>query len=149
MPQRWFGFGAASEVIATNVVSGLYDTAGGKPVYYVRGRVENRTSKARGPVRVTAELIADGSPEARAEAIAGAEPTPEDVWSVRSPADADRLNRTLQSARVERKVAPGASLPFFAMISEPPPDLQRHRLHIRIETMDAWTPSAAKAARDR
>ena len=145
----WLGFGPAGEVVATGVVSGLYDTVGGKPVFYVRGRVENRTGKARGPVRVTAELVADGSPEARAEAIAGSEPTPEDVWSVRSPADADRLSRTLQSARVDRKVAPGASLPFFALISEPPPDLHRHRLQIRIETVDAWTPSAAKAARDK
>jgi predicted Zn finger-like uncharacterized protein len=145
----WLGFGSAAEVVATGVVSGLYDTAGGKPVFYVRGRVENRTRKARGPVRVTAELVADGSPEARGEAIAGSEPTPEDVWSVRSPADADRLSRTLQSARVDRKVAPGASLPFFALISEPPPDLQKHRLKIRIETVDAWTPPAAKAARDK
>ena len=127
----------------------LYDTAGGKPVFYVRGRVENRTSKVRGPVRVTAELVADGAPEAKAEAIAGSEPTPEDVWSVRSPADVDRLSRTLQSARVERKLDPGASLPFFAVISEPPEDLHRHRLQIRVETVDAWTPPAAKAVREK
>jgi predicted Zn finger-like uncharacterized protein len=145
----WLGFGPAAEVIATGVVSGLYDTAGGKPVFYVRGRVENRTGKVRGPVRVTAELVADGTAEAKAEAIAGAEPTPEDVWSVRSPADAERLSRTLQSARVQRKLEPGASLPFFALMSEPPADLQRHRLQVRVETVDAWTPPAAKAARDK
>src|SRR4029077_16396932 len=85
----WLGFGPAAEVIATGGVSGLYDTAGGKPVFYVRGRVENRTGKVRGPVRVTAELVADGAPETKAEAIAGSEPTPEDVWSVRSPAGGD------------------------------------------------------------
>jgi hypothetical protein len=68
---------------------------------------------------------------------------------VRSPADADRLRRTLQSAQVERKLRPGASLPFFAVISEPPADLKKHRLHLRIETVDAWTPTAAKAARDQ
>jgi hypothetical protein len=145
----WLGFGPAAQVIATGVVSGLYDTASGKPVFYVRGRVENRTSKVRGPVRVTAELVADGTSEAKAEAIAGAEPTPEDVWSVRSPADADRLSRTLQSARVARKLEPGASLPFFAVMAEPPADLLRHRLQIRVEAVDAWTPPAAKAARDK
>jgi predicted Zn finger-like uncharacterized protein len=145
----WLGFGPAAQVIATGVVSGLYDTASGKPVFYVRGRVENRTSKVRGPVRVTAELVADGTSEAKAEAMAGAEPTPEDVWSVRSPADADRLSRTLQSARVARKLEPGASLPFFAVMAEPPADLLRHRLQIRVEAVDAWTPPAAKAARDR
>jgi predicted Zn finger-like uncharacterized protein len=145
----WLGFGPAAQVIATGVVSGLYDTASGKPVFYVRGRVENRTNKVRGPVRVTAELVAEGTSEAKAEAMAGAEPTPEDVWSVRSPADADRLSRTLQSARVARKLEPGASLPFFAVMAEPPADLLRHRLQIHVEAVDAWTPPAAKAARDK
>jgi predicted Zn finger-like uncharacterized protein len=145
----WLGFGPAAQVIATGVVSGLYDTASGKPVFYVRGRVENRTDKVRGPVRVTAELVADGTSEAKAEAMAGAEPTPEDVWSVRSPTDADRLSRTLQSARVARKLEPGGSLPFFAVMAEPPADLLRHRLQVRVEAVDAWTPPAAKAARDK
>ena len=145
----WLGFGPAAQVIATGVVSGLYDTASGKPVFYVRGRVENRTNKVRGPVHVTAELVADGTSEAKAEAMAGAEPTPEDVWSVRSAADADRLSRTLQSARVARKLEPGGSLPFFAVMAEPPADLLRHRLQIHVEAVDAWTPPAAKAARDK
>ena len=56
------GFGSSADVVATGVVSGIYDTAGGKPVYYVRGRVENRSNKVRGPVRVTAELVGDGAP---------------------------------------------------------------------------------------
>jgi hypothetical protein len=145
----WLGFGPSSDVIATGVVSGLYDTAGGKPVFYVRGRIQNRSDKVRGPVRVTAELLADGSAEAKAETIAGAEPTPEDVWSVRSAADVDKLSRTLQSARVDRKLKPGASIPFFAVISDPPADLDRHRLQIRVETVEAWTPGAAKAAREK
>lgn len=145
----WLGFGPASDVIATGVVSGLYDTAGGKPVFYVRGRIQNRSDKVRGPVRVTAELLADGAAEARAETIAGSEPTPEDVWSVRSSADVEKLSRTLQSARVDRKLKPGASIPFFAVIADPPADLDRHRLQIRVETVEAWTPGAAKAAREK
>jgi hypothetical protein len=145
----WLGFGPASEVIATGVVSGLYDTAGGKPVFYVRGRIQNRSNKVRGPVRVTAELLADGAAEAKAETIAGAAPTPEEVWSLRSSADADNLARTLQSARVKRKLQPGESLPFFAVIPDPPADLDRHRLQIRVDTVEAWTPGAAKAAREK
>jgi hypothetical protein len=145
----WLGFGPASEVIATGVSSGLYDTVGGKPVFFVRGRIQNRSGKVRGPVRVTAELLADGAPEAKAETIAGAEPTPEDVWSVRSSSDVDKLSRTLQSARVDRKLQPGGSLPFFALISDPPADLDRHRLQIRVDTVEAWTAGAAKAAREK
>ena len=143
------GFGTAADVVATGVVSGIYDTAGGKPVYYVRGRVENRSDKVRGPVRVTAELVGDGAAEAKADAIAGSEPTPEDVWSVRSAADVEKLTRTLQSARVERKIAPGASLPFFAVIPDPPADLVKHRLHISVDTVEAWRQPGAKASRDR
>src|SRR4029077_20037813 len=41
----WLGFGPAAEVIATGVVSGLYDTAGGKPVFYVCGRGGKRAGK--------------------------------------------------------------------------------------------------------
>src|SRR5712692_1718753 len=70
----WLGYTARSDVVATRIVSGLYDTASGKPVFYVRGRVENRGRKPHGPVRVVAELVAGGETEGKAEAIAGAEP---------------------------------------------------------------------------
>src|SRR5437762_2636561 len=46
-PSGWLGFGTAANVIATGVVSGLYDTVGGKPVFYVRGRVEHHSHKVR------------------------------------------------------------------------------------------------------
>ncbi|HEX9573919.1 MAG TPA: zinc-ribbon domain-containing protein [Myxococcales bacterium] len=136
----WLGYTARSDVVATRIVSGLYDTASGKPVFYVRGRVENRGRKPHGPVRVVAELVAGGETEGKAEAIAGAEPSPEDVYALRSAADADRLQRTLLGADAERRLAPGASLPFFAVIADPPTDLQRHRLHLRLEPIDAWSP---------
>src|SRR5712692_3843905 len=136
----WLGYTARSDVVATRIVSGLYDTASGKPVFYVRGRVENRGRKPHGPVRVVAELVAGGETEGKAEAIAGAEPSPEDVYALRSAADADRLQRTLLGADAERRLAPGASLPFFAVIADPPADLQRHRLHLRLEPIDAWSP---------
>ena len=143
----WLGFGRGNEVVATRVVSGLYDTASGKPVFFIRGRIENRGTRIRGPVRVTAELTSDGT-EVKAEAIAGAEPTAEDVWSLRSQADVDKLNRDLDVTRVERKLQPGTSLPFFAVIPDPPPDLQRHRLHVRVESVDAWVPPSPKAGKE-
>jgi predicted Zn finger-like uncharacterized protein len=136
----WLGTTARADVIATRVVSGLYDTASGKPVFYVRGRVENRSHKAHGPVRIVAELVAGGETEGKAEAIAGAEPSPEDVYALRGAADADKLQRALLGAEAERRLAPGASLPFFAVITDPPVDLQRHRLHLKLEPIDAWSP---------
>jgi hypothetical protein len=143
----WLGLGPASDVVATRVVSGIYDTAGGKQVFYVRGRIENHGAKARGPVHVTAELLADGAPDGRAEAIVGAEPSPEDVWSLKSTADAEKLVRSLETIPIDRKLQPGASVPFFVVMTEPPPDLQNRRLRVRVESSDAWVPQAKGKAR--
>lgn len=146
----WLGFGAGGDIVATRVVSGLYDTAGSKPVFYVRGRVENRSKKQRGPVRVIAELVADSGVDAHAEAIAGAEPTPEAVFELRTPAEAEKLNRSLEQSDVERRVSPGGSLPFFAVIADPPGDLERHKLHVRVESVDAWVaPPGGKGPKGR
>ena len=145
----WLGLGTGGDIVATRVVSGLYDTASGKPVFYIRGRVENRSKKPHGPVRVVAELIAEGGAEAKAESIAGAEPTPEEVFSLRSAAEAEKLNRALEMSETERRLLPGATLPFFAVIADPPADLQRHRLHVRVEAVDAWVPPSPKPAKAR
>jgi hypothetical protein len=139
---RWLGLGPSSEIVAVGVASGTYDTASGKPVFFVRGRVENRGKTPRGPVRVTAELLADGAPDGRAETLAGAEPAPEEVHALKSPADAEKLARALESSAAERSIAPGASVPFFAVIAEPPQDLERHRLRLRVEPVDGAFPQA-------
>ena len=131
-------FAHRSELVPTKVVSGLYDTASGKPIFFVRGRVENRSKKVRGPIRVVAELVAENGVEAKAEALAGTEPSPEEVYGLRTPAEVDKLNRLLSRNEAERRVPPGGSLPFFAIIADPPQDLQRHKLHVKLESIDAW-----------
>jgi hypothetical protein len=55
-------------------------------------------------------------------------------------ADAEKLQRALQGVEAERRLLPGKSVPFFAVIADPPPDVQRHRLHLRVEPIDAWSP---------
>ncbi|HET7787605.1 MAG TPA: zinc-ribbon domain-containing protein [Myxococcales bacterium] len=139
----WLGLAARAEVVATRVVSGLYDTAGGRPVFFVRGRVENRSGKVHGPVRVTAELVAENGLPVRAEATAGAEPSAEEVWSLRTAADVERLGRSLDTG--DRKLEPGGSLPFFAIIADPPADLRRHRLRVSVETLDGRKASSPGA----
>jgi len=37
-------------------------------------------------------------------------------------------------------------LPFFAVIADPPADLHRHRLHVRLEPIDAWSPHRSAQA---
>jgi len=136
----WLGFTSRRDIVTTKVVSGLYDTSSGKPVFYIRGRVENRGRKSHGPVRVVAELVGDRGADAKTEALAGAVPSPEEVYALRSVADAEKLQRTLQGVDTERRLLPGKSLPFFAVIADPPADVQRHRLHLRVEPIDAWSP---------
>ena len=140
----WLSLGAPSEVVATTIRSGLYDTATGKPVFFVRGRVENRGKTARGPVRVVAELVGRSGADARAEAIAGVEPSAEDVYALRSGGDAEKLARALSGSEGDRRIQPGSSLPFFAIIADPPADLARHKLVVRVEPQEA--PGAPRSA---
>ncbi|MBS2022610.1 MAG: hypothetical protein JST92_09385, partial [Deltaproteobacteria bacterium] len=141
----WFGFGTGADVVATRVVSGLYETGAGRLVFFVRGRVVNNGTKPRGPVRVVAELVSDEGTEARSETLAGVEPTPEDVYNLKSTAEAEKLARSLSRNDGERRIPPGGSLPFFTLIPEPPSDLNRHHLQVHLETIDAWTPPAQHA----
>jgi predicted Zn finger-like uncharacterized protein len=140
----WLSLGAPSDVVATRIRSGLYETATGKPVFFVRGRVENRGKTVRGPVRVVAELVGRSGADARAEAVAGVEPSAEDVYALRSGGDADKLARALAGSDGDRRIQPGSSLPFFAIIADPPSDLARHKLVVRVEPQES--PGAPRSA---
>jgi predicted Zn finger-like uncharacterized protein len=140
----WLAPAVTSEIVATRIRSGLYDTSTGKPVYFVRGKIENRGKSVRGPVRVVAELVGRSGVDARAEAVAGIEPSAEDVYALRSPADADKLVRTLAGSEGDRRIQPGSSVPFFALIADPPADLARHKLTVRIEPLEP--PGAPRSA---
>jgi predicted Zn finger-like uncharacterized protein len=133
--------GGGDDVVATHVASGLYDTSSGVPVFFVRGRVENHGDVARGPIRVIAELVAEGGvSKARAEALAGIVPSPEDVYALRTAAEVDKFARSLALGTAKDRIPAGASLPFLALIAEPPPDLNAHQLRVRVEAHDAGSP---------
>jgi predicted Zn finger-like uncharacterized protein len=82
----WLSLAASSDLVATRIRSGVYDTSTGKPVFFVRGKIENRGKSIRGPVRIVAELVGRSGVDARAEAVAGIEPSAEDVYALRSAA---------------------------------------------------------------
>lgn len=116
-----------SELVAVDLSSGLYDTRAGKPVFYVRGAVENHGGEAR-RVKVRAEIL-DGTQMIRAvEGFAGASYTPEDLYRIEAAADADSLN--LQTVAGRAKVAPGGKVPFFLVFYDYPPDLWAYRLKV-------------------
>jgi predicted Zn finger-like uncharacterized protein len=110
-------------VVATGVRGGLYETAAGRPVLFVRGEVRSRSDGPLGRVAVRAEVLLGGEVGARAEGLAGALPTPEEVAQIGGPEDAARLRSRVASRAPERLEA-GASLPFLVIFDAVPEGLR-------------------------
>ncbi len=122
-----------------DVSNGLYETRAGKPVFFVRGEVVNR-SEQPAKVRVRAEIL-DGSELLRsAEAPAGGVPSPEDLHEISDEASLEALSGRLAKAAVE--LPPGGKAPFLVAFYAYPPDLAPYRL--RVTPVVAGSEPAAK-----
>jgi hypothetical protein len=122
---------AARPLVAVDVSNGLYETQGGRPVFFIRGEAENRGDAAT-RVRVRAALY-DGAQRVRsAEALAGAVPSPEELHAVGSAEAAGALRQRLDAAAAT--VAPGARAPFIVVFHEYPADLAGFRLEVTLES---------------
>jgi hypothetical protein len=119
-----------SDFVARNVSNGLYDTRGGNAVFYVRGEVENRSSK---PVRLKVNAaLYDGSQRVKsAEGLAGSVPSPEELHAVNTSESAAQLRSRLDSAATV--IAPGATAPFTLVFQEYPQALSDFRLRVTME----------------
>jgi predicted Zn finger-like uncharacterized protein len=115
--------GGRGPVAAVEVSSGLYETAAGTPVLFVRGEVRSRSAGPLGRVAVRAEVLRSSEVLARAEGLAGAVPTPEEVAQIGSPEDAARLRARVASRAPERLEA-GGSLPFLVTFDSVPEGLR-------------------------
>ncbi len=137
-PWRLLRGAAAPErpVLAVDVTNGLYETAGGGNVLFVRGRLEAR-SRVSGPVRVRAEILDGPSVVARAEGLGGAVPTPEELRAVTGAEAAERLRGELAS-RAAPRLDPGDSVPFLVAFPQVPPRLAE--LSFRVVVEAAATP---------
>jgi hypothetical protein len=118
--------------VAKDVSNGLYESSGGKPLFFVRGEVENRGST---PIRVKARVsLFNGTQRVLSgEGLAGMPPTPEDLYSVRGASDAAALRTRLDSAA--QAVAPGARVPFVVFFFEYPENLSDLRLEVTLEPL--------------
>jgi hypothetical protein len=119
-----------SEFVASNVSNGLYDTRGGNSVFYVRGEVENRSSK---PARVkVGAALYDGVQRVKSvEGLAGGVPSPEELHAVNTSEAAEQLRSKLDSAATV--IAPGAKAPFTLVFQEFPQQLGDFRLKVTME----------------
>ncbi|HEY8207135.1 MAG TPA: hypothetical protein VIG99_06630, partial [Myxococcaceae bacterium] len=138
-------FAARRTADVTDVSNGLYETKTGRSVFFVRGVVHNRT-EAPLQAKVRAEIL-DGAELVRAaEGMAGAAPTPEEVYGLASSADQAKLSARLNQEA--RPLPPGADAPFFLLFdfgdAQQSPDLATYRLRVSVSegamTADAAAP---------
>jgi predicted Zn finger-like uncharacterized protein len=129
-----------SQFTAADISNGLYETKMGRPVFFVRGVVTNRTGSAT-RVRVKAEIL-DGPTLVRAaEVVAGAPPSPEELYRLDEVAQLKVLmDRTSTKAP---SVEAGAAAPFLVTFAEYPPDLKAFR--VRVTATPEGSPTAAVA----
>jgi len=130
---------APQPLVAVDVSNALYETRAGRPLFFVRGEAENRTGSAT-RIRVRAALY-DGTQRVRsAEVLAGAVPTPEQLYAVGDSQSATALSQRLDAAATS--VAPGAKVPFLVMFHEYPADLGSFRLEVTLEPVASATAEA-------
>jgi predicted Zn finger-like uncharacterized protein len=122
-------FAGPGELLAVDVSNGLYETSGGKHVFYVRGEVENRGSSVK-RARVSVEILDGSLPLTRADVLAGASPNAEELYGLSSTADLVALHAQLEKAAAE--VSPGGRVPFLIAFYEYPPDLSQYRLRVTV-----------------
>jgi predicted Zn finger-like uncharacterized protein len=106
----------------SEVRTGVYAQRGGGALLFVHGVVVCRPPAPVAAVRVEAELVRDGQVLARGNAVAGAVPSPEEVWRATDRAALDALGVELRK-RAPKGVAPGDRLGFLVTLADAPADL--------------------------
>jgi predicted Zn finger-like uncharacterized protein len=127
-PRRWLGvLGSRHGVAPTDLTNGLYETRSGRPVLYVRGRVQNH-GEPTARIRIRAELWDSGRRMKTGEALAGASATPEELWRAGTAAEVEALRQKLLASAAP--VSDGRSAEFLVVFDEAPPDLTGLRLRV-------------------
>ena len=133
-PRRWASlFVPPRGIVTLDVSNGLYETRGGRPLAYVRGRVENRGDRP-GQVRVRAELWDGSQLLGSAEGLAGILPTPEEMVEAGTRRDVEALRARLQQGAP--LLAPGLGTDFVVLFDEPPAELTGLRLKVSAAAVD-------------
>ncbi|MGO8970213.1 MAG: zinc-ribbon domain-containing protein [Myxococcaceae bacterium] len=127
-PSRWAAlFVPPTGIVTLDVTNGLYETRGGRPLAYVRGRVENRSQRP-GQVKVRAEIWSGSQLLGTSEGLAGVLPTPEEMVEASTRRDVEALRARLQEGAPA--VPPGTGADFVLLFDEPPTEVAGLRLKV-------------------
>ncbi|MGO9066962.1 MAG: zinc-ribbon domain-containing protein [Myxococcaceae bacterium] len=127
-PSRWAAlFVPPTGIVTLDVTNGLYETRGGRPLAYVRGRVENRGQRP-GQVKVRAEIWSGSQLLGTSEGLAGVLPTPEEMVEASTRRDVEALRARLQEGAPA--VPPGTGADFVLLFDEPPTEVAGLRLKV-------------------
>lgn len=125
-------FGATSRFPASDISNGLYETKGGRAVFFVRGQITNRSS-AKTRVVVQADIVESAAVVRSVRGFAGAVPSPEELYEL-DLSEGDGLVRL--AARLAPRAAllePGATAGFLVAFAEYPPDLEAFRVRVEAQ----------------
>jgi predicted Zn finger-like uncharacterized protein len=133
-PRRWASlFVPPSGIVTLDVTNGLYETRGGRPLAYVRGRVENRGQRP-GQVKVRAEIWDGSQLLGSSEGLAGVLPTPEEMVEASTRRDVEALRARLQQGAPA--VPAGKGTDFVLLFDEPPAQVSGLRLKVTAAAAD-------------
>ncbi len=116
---------------AVDVRSGLYDRERGAPLVFVRGRVLSHAAAPVAKVRVSVQLVRGEEVIASAEGVAGAVPTPEELYGAVDPA---ALAAVVAAAvvRAPSVVRPGDSVPFLVPLGDAPAEVEGTSIRVEV-----------------
>jgi hypothetical protein len=123
--------GPLAQLSLEDVTNGLYPTAHGRQVFYVRGQVTNRGKTALGPAQVKVEVLDGDKPLATSQSWAGKAPTPEKLFNLTDAAGLAELQA--QQKTDAEAVPPGASRPFVVVLLDYPDNLASRTLRVTVE----------------
>ena len=133
-PRRWAAlFVPPNGIVTLDVTNGLYETRGGRPLAYVRGRVENRGQQP-GQVKVRAEIWDGSQLLGSSEGLAGVVPTPEEMVGASTQREVEALRARLQQGAPA--VPAGKGTDFVLLFDEPPLEVSGLRLKVTAAAAD-------------
>ncbi|HET7825368.1 MAG TPA: thioredoxin, partial [Anaeromyxobacter sp.] len=124
---------------AVEVRSGVYEREKGLPILFVRGKVISHAAAPVRTVRVRVEVVRSDAVLARGEALAGAVPTPEELYRAGDDDGVAALAKAA-AARAPRQIHPGDAVPFLVPITDAPADLEGASVRVELASGAAASP---------